>query len=171
MRITMLLAAGVLLAGCAGADGETGAQGPDSGAMMAQTGTGGSGGSGGSAPATGGTGGTSATGGSGGSSATGGTGGSGQTSDAGAPKMDALMAADSKPTSTEPIACDSGNHMLYTYACTDPPSTKNAKALYKDGRPCNTCITTKANGSVEQQYVGCTAAAGAICVMSCSECK
>lgn len=167
MRITLVLV-GLMVVGCAAAEGEMAGQGPDSGTMaQAETGTGGTGGA---APATGGSGGAAATGGSGGAGS-GGAGGSSQAPDAGAPKMDAMASVDSKPASTEPVACDSGSHMLYAYACTSPPTTTSGKALYKDGRPCNTCATAKASGAVEKQYVGCLAAAGAICVMDCSECK
>lgn len=169
MRITMLVvAAAGLLVGCAGAEGEMATAGPDGGAMMAQTGTGGTGGG---EPATGGTGGAS-TGGSGGVGGSGGTGGSSPAPDAGAPKMDAMTSVDSKPASTEPVACDSGRNMLYTDVCLDPPGTKDGKVLHKDGRVCNFCATYKADGrTVDKQYVGCLAAAGALCVMNCGECK
>jgi hypothetical protein len=162
----MLLVVGVLLAGCAGADGGM-VGGPDSGAL-AETGTGGSGGS---APATGGTGGAAATGGTGGNG-TGGTGGSSPSPDAGAPKLDTMASVDSMPATGEPMACDSGTHMLYTDACLDPPGSKNGKVLRRDGRACIFCATYKSDGrTVEKQFVGCLAAAGAICVMTCGECK
>lgn len=168
MRNTVLAMAMAALGACAGAEGEMAGAGPDSGAMMPQTGTGGTGGS---EPATGGTGGASATGGSGGSGGVGGTGGSAPVADAGAPKMDAMMSTDTKPTSTEPMACVSAYHIV-TGVCMDPPNSKDGKVLYKDGRACNFCATYKSDGrTVDKQFVGCVPGAGSICVMNCSECK
>lgn len=173
MRITLLVVAAATLLGCAGAKNEMAAAAPDGGAMMAQTGTGGSGGAGGSEPAaTGGSGGTVATSDAGTAGDSGGTGGASMAPDAGAPKTDAMTSVDSKPATSTPIACDSGRDMLYTDVCLDPPGTKNGKVLQKDGRVCIFCATYKADGrTVEKQFVGCLAAAGALCVMSCSECK
>lgn len=167
MRITLLVVAAAALAGCAGAETEMAAAGPDGGAMMAQVGTGGSGGTVGSEPAApGGSGGTTASGDAGGA----GTGGA-SSPDAGTPKMDATAAVDTMPGTGTPMACDSGTHMLYTDVCLDPPGTKNGKVLHKDGRVCNYCATYKSDGrTVEKQYVGCLAA-GALCVMSCSDCQ
>jgi hypothetical protein len=163
MRITLLVAVAGLLAGCAGAEEMVGT-GSDAGTMMAQTGTGGTAGAGGYEPATGGTGGSASTGGSGGS------GGSSPAPDAGAPKTDAMMSVDTKPAT--PMACDSGNHMLYATVCIDPPNTKNGKVLYLDRRPCNICVTVKVDGrTIERQFTGCLAQTGAICVADCSECK
>lgn len=163
MRITLVLV-GLMVVGCAATEGEMAGQGPDSGTMaQAETGTGGTGGA---APATGGSGGSAGSGGAGG------TGGSSPAPDAGTPKMDALMSVDSKPATGDPMVCDPGRDTLVTGVCLDPPGSKNGKVLQKDGRVCIFCATYKADGrTVQKQFVGCTAAAGALCVMSCSECK
>lgn len=150
-----------LMVGCASAEMEV-ASGPDGGVMVETN--------------TGGTGAVATTGGTGGSAGTGGAGGAGgaQASPDAQPamKMDAMsMTADAQPATTTPQACVS-SHEIGSSVCMDPPNSKTGKVLRKDGRACNICATYKSDGrTVEKQFVGCIPAAGAICVMTCDECK
>ncbi len=162
MQITLLAAIILAMSGCGPMDEEAPAPAPDADPMVA---TGGSGGSGGT-----GTGGTTATTGGSGGQATGGVSGAGGVAGSGgAPAPDAQpMNSDAQPGGP-PQACMVDR--LHSYVCMDPPNTKGAKVLYKDGRACNLCTTAKPDGNVDKYYVGCIPAPGAICVMSCGECK
>lgn len=181
MRVTWLVVmATVLASGCGATEDQAAALDvPDSGVTTMEPGAvGGSGGSGGEAMGTGGAAGASA-GGAGGAAASPDAGGS--AGSAGAPGMapDAMPAAavdtrpaapDTMPVTGPPVACVTPS-MLYSDVCFAMPGVHNSKVLYKDGRACNYCVTAKPDGTVNKQYVGCIPAAGAICVMSCGECR
>lgn len=163
MRLTFLVAAAMVVAACGAVDETGAADAPDAGSMVAPQ-TGGSGGAGGTAGMAPDAGNAGVAGTGGGTGGRGGAGG-GQSPDA----MPAPPPADAQPMTGPPAACMVDR--LLTFVCMDPPNTKGAKVLHKNGYVCDSCVTAKSDGTTDKTYVGCSPAAGEVCVMSCSECK